>query len=43
MSKIHRRMLLKAGTVVAATAGLPGIARAQAKIAPPTIIKAGTL
>src|SRR5436190_15111325 len=43
MSQIHRRALLKAGTAVAATAGLPGIARAQAKVAPPDVIKAGTL
>ncbi|MBV9834080.1 MAG: ABC transporter substrate-binding protein [Alphaproteobacteria bacterium] len=43
MSNFNRRALLKAGTAIAAAAGLPGIARAQAKIAPPNVIKAGTL
>lgn len=40
---LHRRSLLKAGAAASALAVLPGAARAQAKIAPPNIIKAGTL
>lgn len=43
MSKFNRRTLLKAGSAVAVAAGLPGVARAQAKVAPPNLIKAGTL
>ena len=43
MNTIRRRTLLQAGAAVTATAALPGLARAQAKIAPPNIIKAGTL
>src|SRR5216684_2651616 len=39
---IHRRRLLKAGAVLATLVVAP-TARAQAKIAPPNIIKAGTL
>lgn len=40
MSKLNRRTLLAAG---AALAVAPGALRAQAKLAPPTIIKPGTL
>jgi polar amino acid transport system substrate-binding protein len=40
---IHRRGLLKAGAALSTLAIAPTAARAQAKIAPPTIIKAGTL
>ncbi len=43
MNTIRRRTLLQAGAAVAATTALPGPARAQAKIAPPNIVKAGTL
>ena len=43
MSKFNRRTLLTAGSAIALAAGLPGIARAQAKVAPPNLIKAGTL
>ncbi len=43
MNTIRRRTLLQAGAAVTATTALPGLARAQAKIAPPNIIKAGTL
>ncbi len=41
--KFRRRSLLKAGAVVPAVALLPGALRAQPKLAPPTIIKPGTL
>ena len=41
--KIRRRSLLKAGAVAPAVALLPGSLRAQPKVAPPTIIKPGTL
>ena len=40
---IDRRSLLKAGAAASALALAPVAARAQAKIAPPNIIKAGTL
>jgi polar amino acid transport system substrate-binding protein len=40
---LRRRRLLKAGAAASTVAILPGAARAQAKVAPPTIIKAGTL
>ncbi|SJZ87300.1 polar amino acid transport system substrate-binding protein [Enhydrobacter aerosaccus] len=40
---IGRRGFLKAGAGVAALAGVPVGAKAEAKIAPPNIIKAGTL
>jgi len=40
---LHRRSLLKAGAAASALALAPGAARAQPKIAPPNIIKAGTL
>ena len=40
---IRRRGLLKAGAALSTLAIAPTAARAQAKIAPPTIIKAGTL
>ena len=43
MNTFQRRTLLKAGAAVAGTAILPGAVLAQAKIAPPNIIKAGTL
>ncbi len=43
MSYFNRRTLLKAGSAAAVAAGLPGIARAQPKLAPPNLIKAGTL
>lgn len=43
MNTFQRRTLLKAGAAVAGTALLPGAAQAQAKIAPPNLIKAGTL
>ena len=43
MDTFQRRTLLKAGAAVAGTAILPGAAQAQAKIAPPNLIKAGTL
>jgi len=42
-SSIRRRGLLKAGSAVTLAAALPSVARAQAKMAPPNIIKAGTL
>src|SRR3954465_7160596 len=42
-SIIRRRGLLKAGVALSTLAIVPTAARAQAKIAPPTIIKAGTL
>ena len=40
---IRRRSLLKAGAAASVLAAAPGLAQAQPKIAPPTIIKAGTL
>lgn len=43
MSNFNRRTLLKAGSAVAVAAGLPGVAHAQPKLAPPNLIKAGTL
>ena len=45
MSKliVRRRGFLKAGVAASAIAVAPGAVRAQAKIAPPNIIKAGTL
>lgn len=43
MGNFNRRTLLKAGSAVAVAAGLPGIAQAQPKLAPPNLIKAGTL
>ena len=43
MNTFQRRTLLKAGAAVAGTAILPGAVQAQAKIAPPNLIKAGTL
>lgn len=43
MSQFRRRALLQASVAIAAASGLPGIARAQAKVAPPNVIKAGTL
>lgn len=43
MSNFNRRTLLKAGSAVAVAAGLPDVARAQPKLAPPNLIKAGTL
>lgn len=39
----RRRGLLKAGVAASAMAIAPGVARAQPKIAPPNLIKAGTL
>ncbi|MBM3649290.1 MAG: ABC transporter substrate-binding protein [Alphaproteobacteria bacterium] len=41
--KIRRRGLLQAGAAASATAAMPTALRAQPKIAPPNIIKAGTL
>lgn len=41
--KIRRRSLLQAGVAASALAALPGGAHAQPKIAPPNLIKAGTL
>ncbi len=41
--KTSRRGLLTAGVAASAMAAFPGALRAQPKIAPPTIIKAGTL
>src|SRR5688500_11007966 len=41
--KIRRRSLLQAGAAASAVTMAPGLAQAQPKIAPPTIIKAGTL
>src|SRR5437868_11015932 len=45
MSKliIRRRGLLKAGVAASAVAAAPSALRAQGKLAPPNIIKAGTL
>jgi len=43
MSNFNRRTLLKAGSAATLASALPGLAQAQAKIAPPNIIKAGTL
>jgi polar amino acid transport system substrate-binding protein len=43
MSNVNRRTILKAGSVASLAAAVPGIVRAQAKIAPPNIIKSGTL
>src|SRR5215831_2777103 len=43
MTGPRRRDLLGAGGAVSLLAIAPGIARAQAKVAPPSIIKAGTL
>lgn len=40
---VRRRGFLKAGVAASAIAVAPGAVRAQAKIAPPNIIKAGTL
>src|SRR4249919_2652349 len=40
---IRRRRLLKAGAALSALAIAPTAARAQAKVAPPNIIKAGTI
>ena len=40
---IRRRGLLKAGVAVSALTVVPSVARAQAKVAPPNVIKAGTL
>ena len=40
---VRRRSLLKAGAAASALALAPGAVRAQAKIAPPNLIKAGTL
>ena len=40
---LDRRSLLAAGAAAATLAGLPKLAKAQAKIAPPNIIKANTL
>jgi polar amino acid transport system substrate-binding protein len=42
-TKIRRRSLLKAGAAASALAAVPGALQAQPKIAPPNIIKAGTL
>ena len=42
-TRIRRRGLLKAGAAASTLAFVPGAARAQPKLAPPTIIKAGTL
>ena len=42
-TRIRRRGLLKAGAAASTLAFVPGVARAQPKLAPPTIIKAGTL
>ena len=41
--KTSRRGLLTAGVAASAMAAFPGALRAQPKIAPPTIVKAGTL
>ena len=41
--KIRRRSLLQAGAAASALTMVPGLAQAQPKIAPPNIIKAGTL
>lgn len=41
--KFRRRSLLKAGAVAPAAVLLPGALHAQPKVAPPTIVKAGTL
>jgi len=41
--RISRRSLLQAGAAASALAAMPGAAFAQPKIAPPNIIKAGTL
>jgi polar amino acid transport system substrate-binding protein len=41
--KIRRRGLLQAGVAASAVSMAPGALRAQAKLAPPNIIKAGTL
>lgn len=41
--KIRRRGVLKAGIAASVLAAAPGAVRAQPKIAPPNIIKAGTL
>jgi polar amino acid transport system substrate-binding protein len=43
MSNVNRRTILKAGSAASLAAVVPGVARAQAKIAPPNIIKAGAL
>ncbi len=43
MGNLNRRTLLKTGSAVAVAAGLPGIAQAQPKLAPPNIIKAGAV
>src|SRR5215469_2016830 len=40
---IHRRRLLKAGAALSTLAIVPLPLRAQAKVAPPNVIKAGTL
>ena len=40
---IHRRRLLKAGAALSTLAIAPSPLRAQAKVAPPNVIKAGTL
>ena len=40
---IHRRRLLKAGAALSTFAVAPSPLRAQAKVAPPNVIKAGTL
>jgi polar amino acid transport system substrate-binding protein len=42
-TRTSRRSLLKAGAVASALAAVPGALQAQPKIAPPNIIKAGTL
>jgi polar amino acid transport system substrate-binding protein len=42
-TRISRRSMLKAGIAASALAAAPGALRAQPKIAPPNIIKAGTL
>lgn len=43
MSTFYRRTILKAGSFATLASAVPGLARAQAKIAPPTIIKPSTL
>src|SRR5712671_5938322 len=43
ITKTSRRSLLKAGAAASALAAVPGAVQAQPKIAPPNIIKAGTL
>ncbi len=42
-NRIRRRNLLQAGAAASGLALAPGIACAQPKLAPPNIIKAGTL